>query len=69
MMETCMSQGPKCKGEVVVRFSARGAKMPRCEAHQAKRDKVEEHVRELESPTPPSDFDPSYAGERWDSGY
>jgi hypothetical protein len=59
----------ECRGEVQMRYSQMGTPNPRCEAHQDRRDGVEQHIRELESPLPPDDFDESYAGEHWNEDY
>lgn len=38
----------------------------RCDACLPQYHENMRHARELMSPCPPSDFDPMYAGERWD---
>jgi len=66
----CMNAGDgACAGQVVLRFSQMGTPNPRCARHQAKRDELEEHIRELESPFPPSDFSEGDAGESWGDDY
>jgi hypothetical protein len=49
-------------------LTATGRSFPRCERHWNERlDAQEEHDRRYpDSPLPPADFDPLYAGERWD---
>lgn len=43
-----------------------GKSFPRCERCFQRRLDSSQHALELQSPTPPRWFDPSYAGERWD---
>ena len=43
-----------------------GRPFPRCAACARKREAVEDHIRELESPCAPADFSEDDAGERWD---
>lgn len=67
-------QGAKCTGAVEYRMplSGTGRSFPRCDGHWSKRlDKQEEITRRYapESDVPPSDFDPSYAGECWNEDY
>lgn len=58
-----------CVGEVEYRdsLSPSGKHFPRCEAHWEKRLRRQEQINRdyPDSDTPPSWFDPSYAGERW----
>lgn len=59
--------GP-CRGELSFRRAAGGTcDITRCEAHWEERDEKEREIRENypDSSTPPSWFDPTYAGERW----
>lgn len=64
-----------CKGPVEYRMplSGTGRSFPRCEGHWDARLDREEQIRERyghpDSSMPPSDFDPTYAGERWDDDY
>lgn len=67
--QVCMNGPEGCRGKVTLRFSAMGTPNPRCEAHQRKRDKVERQIRTRYEGPRPSDFDPGYAGERWDPDY
>lgn len=65
----CMEQGDECSGAVEYRMplSGTGRSFPRCDHHWDKRlDAQEQTNRRYGSPTPPADFDPLYAGERWD---
>lgn len=63
--------GPRgCRGAVEYRqpLSASGVPFPRCELHWGQRlDRQQEISRNYpDSPSPPSWFDPTYAGETWD---
>jgi hypothetical protein len=65
----CLNEGPDCQGQVEYHLNPDRDDLkafPRCERHQAIRlNQAEETMRKY--PTlPPSDFDPYYAGERWD---
>jgi hypothetical protein len=68
---TCMDDRlGDCDGGVEYRMalSATGRAFPRCDKHWADRLDVQQGINERypDSPFPPSDFDPSYAGESWD---
>lgn len=60
----------RCGGAVEYRMalSASGKSFPRCDRHWSERLKEQERIdRDYpDSPNPPSWFDPSAAGERWD---
>lgn len=60
-----------CEGEVEYRFalSATGVSYPRCDKHWAERLEVQRGIEERYPHHQPADFDPSYAGERWDDEY
>lgn len=69
-------EGPEgCGGEVVeyLSLSGSGARFARCEAHYARYvERVQprmEEIRERYPELPPADFDPSFAGERWEDDY
>lgn len=65
----CLEGPDGCEGEVLYRWPGYGERdWPRCEKHGEARVKREEEARERypDSPCAPADFDPSYAGERWD---
>jgi hypothetical protein len=66
----CLDSGPDCSGTVEYRtpLSATGVSFPRCEHHWGQRLDTQAGIdrRYPDSPFPPSDFDPSYAGESWD---
>lgn len=67
----CLDEGRgNCEGQVEFRLplTATGRSFPRCERHWNERlDTQEEISRKYpDSPLPPADFDPLYAGERWD---
>lgn len=71
---TCLEDGLKddCEGEVEYResLSGTGTPIPRCDHHWAKRldeqEKIVDRYGHPDSVSPPSWFDPSYAGESWD---
>jgi hypothetical protein len=62
-----------CSGPVEYRMplSGTGRSFPRCDGHWAERLDVQEGIdrRYPDSPFPPADFDPTYAGETWDNDY
>ena len=62
-----------CEGAVEYRMplSPTGASFPRCDKHWGERVEIQEGINERypDTPNPPSDFDPSYAGEHWDEDY
>lgn len=66
----CINADHTCKGKVEYRMplSPSGTPFPRCEKHWQQRLDTEEQIRQRypDSPFPPADFDPSYAGESWD---
>jgi hypothetical protein len=68
----CLDHGRRtpCSGAVEYRLplSGTGRSFPRCERHWNERLDAQEEIssRYPDSPLPPADFDPSYAGERWD---
>jgi hypothetical protein len=64
----CLQEGSDCKGPVTYWTSPDRddfKSFPRCEYHGEKRMEQAEKNLELMRDTPPSWFDPSYAGERW----
>lgn len=63
--------GAPCEGTVEYRMalSATGRSFPRCERHWAKRLEEQERINRTYPAQAPSDFDPAYAGERWDEDY
>ena len=66
---TCLNAGPDCSGTVEYRMplSGTGQAFPRCDAHWAKRlDEQQRITHKYGGASAPRDFDPSYAGERWD---
>lgn len=64
-------EGDPCKGEVEYRMnlSGTGVNHPRCEGHWEKRLETQQGINERYPTHQPSDFDPAYAGERWDEDY
>lgn len=71
----CVNSGPDCAGAYEYRMplSGTGKSFLRCDHHWSERLDVEERTRERyghpDSVMPPSDFDPTYAGESWDGDY
>lgn len=66
--DECLEHGPQCAGPVEYRYplSGTGKAFPRCEAHWDKRLAQQDEInRKYGGDCPPSDFDPSYAGEEW----
>ena len=64
----------ECEGEVEYRWplSGTGKSFARCDLHWSERLDEQERINRLYAPysdVAPSDFDPYYAGERWDSDY
>ena len=60
-----------CTGPVEYRFplSATGKSFPRCDGHWAERLRIQEGINRRYPEQQPSDFDPTFAGERWDEDY
>jgi hypothetical protein len=77
MMEdelTCLEEGSPenpCYGTVEYRMalSGTGKSFPRCEKHWDQRLKVQDEINQRYPTLPPADFDPGYAGERWEEDY
>lgn len=67
----CLEHGPDCSGVVEYRpsLSGTGMAIERCDFHWEKRLEKEDEIQERYPYNAPSDFDPSYAGERWDDDY
>ena len=67
----CMEASTECAGEVHYRMSLSGSGMsyPRCDHHWDVRLDREQEIRNRYPYHAPSDFDPAYAGERWDDDY
>lgn len=70
--EECIDSGTH-EGEVEYRMalSGTGRSYLRCDKHWSERLDVQEGInrRYPDSPMAPADFDPDYAGERWDDDY
>lgn len=68
----CLNQSDgTCEGDVEYRESMTGTGTPmkRCHKHQADAlERLAENRRRYPV-HPPADFDPTYAGERWDEDY
>ena len=60
----------ECRGPVEVRWIGEGYKgWARCDYHADLRIEREEETRRRYPRLAPDDFDPYYAGERWDDDY
>lgn len=70
-MIDCLDFDGTCEGVVEYRMalSATGQSYPRCDKHWAERIKEQERINQRYPVMAPSDFDPGYAGERWDEDY
>jgi hypothetical protein len=65
----CLDEGDgACGGALECRYplSRTGRSFPRCDVHWAKRLDRQADIDRRYPPTAPRDFDPGYAGERWD---
>jgi hypothetical protein len=69
----CLNFGADCGGAVEYRYplSGTGKSFIRCDVHWDERLNVQAGIdrRYPDSPMPPSDFDPYYAGESWGDDY
>lgn len=70
----CLEHGDErspCEGTVEYRMalSPSGVSYPRCERHWLLRLDEQERINRRYPTLQPSDFDPTYAGERWDDEY
>ncbi len=67
----CLEHGADCAGAVEYReaLSDTGRRFPRCDHHWDLRLIDQERIVARYPINAPSDFDPSYAGERWDDDY
>lgn len=70
MMLECLDHDGGCEGPVEFRhpLSATGRSFARCDKHWEKRLAEQERITATypDSSSPPSWFDPAYAGESWD---
>lgn len=65
----CLDLGEgTCSGAVEYRtpLSSTGRAFPRCERHWGERLEEQDRINERYPVVAPPDFDPAYAGERWD---
>jgi len=67
----CLDGPEGCEGAVEYRMalSPTGRQFPRCDKHWDERLDEQERINERYPVLQPSDFDPLYAGERWDEDY
>jgi hypothetical protein len=68
---TCLQDGPDCQGAVEYRMPLSGTGKPfaRCDHHWNLRLIEQDRINRTYPTHAPADFDPSYAGERWDDDY
>lgn len=66
-----IAEGGGCEGAVEYRtpLSGTGRSFPRCERHWERRLESQQGINARYPQHQPSDFDPSYAGERWEEDY
>ena len=66
----CLDQGGRtpCEGKVELRdaLSPTGKMFPRCDKHWELRLEEQDRINTTYPEQAPADFDPLYAGERWD---
>ena len=68
----CLDDGDKqCIGDIEYReaLSGTGISYPRCNFHWDMRLDREDQINDRYPYHQPADFDPTYAGERWDDDY
>lgn len=67
----CLEHGADCAGPVEYRYalSDTGRSFPRCEHHWDLRLIEQERIAATYPSHAPRDFDPAYAGERWEDDY
>lgn len=70
----CLDNNPllsKCEGSTEYRepLSGTGISYPRCEFHWDMRLDLQDQINDRYPSQQPADFDPMYAGERWDEDY
>lgn len=60
-----------CEGDIEWRYplSATGRSFLRCDRHWDMRLQAQEEINRRYPSQQPADFDPMYAGERWDEDY
>jgi hypothetical protein len=60
-----------CEGTLEYRFalSGTGISYPRCDKHWGERVVRQQEIDQRYPYNEPADFDPMYAGERWDDDY
>lgn len=61
----------ECAGRIEYRYalSGTGRSFPRCDKHWDERLRIQDDINRRYPATQPADFDPMYAGERWDEDY
>ena len=68
ILECLDSHGDSCDGTIEYRYplSSTGRSFPRCERHWDMAVEHQEGINRRYPSQQPADFDPMYAGERWD---
>jgi hypothetical protein len=62
----CPDADEGCRGAVELRMALSGKAFPRCDRHWEERVKTQEQINERYPAQAPADFDPLFAGERWE---
>jgi len=67
----CLDGPSECEGAIEFRhaLSGTGKSFLRCDKHWSKRLAKQAEINSRYPTQQPSDFDPAYAGERWDEDY
>lgn len=67
----CLEESEECGGAVEYRMalSGTGRSFVRCDRHWEKRLDKQDEINQRYPVMQPRDFDPGYAGERWDDEY
>lgn len=70
-LDSYRDDGSPCQGQVLLRESLSGTGTPiaRCDQHWNERLNLQDEINRRYPATAPADFDPYYAGERWDEDY
>ena len=70
-LECLDGHGDSCDGTIEQRYplSGTGRSFPRCDRHWDMRLQALDDIKRRYPDQRPADFDPMYAGERWDEDY
>lgn len=71
ILECLNAHDGQCSGDIEYRYalSGTGISYPRCDKHWDDRCERQDEINRRYPHHAPSDFDPMYAGERWDEDY